>query len=255
MNKRREAKLPGYFRTRSGCYLSQIVSRGNPSQARMPLQLRLKYAALIVGFCIYTPNLLHARTQGPSTSTEIVKMRLAGQRFCIPRNYIWALEEKPKGEIDRTGINLHAKFPEMEGMTESTRKLFWSTPGTRPVVHILLSEDLRDSHHLTEQRQHDWLKTADPEESVGEIRRYRLPPWRGLDPKRHELVLLGQGDSAELMTCKRFEPGRFPNCNIMKPYPEKLYYKVTFFREYLPQAREVREGTERLLQSFQSNCH
>lgn len=175
--------------------------------------------------------------------------------FCIPRNYYSALDEKPGGVIDHDGANLHAKFPEMEGMTEGTRKLFRSTPGTKPVLNILLSEDLRGSHRDSVQRQRAWMATQTPEETNGEMRRFSFPPWRGLDPKRHEMVMLGQGDSAEMLTCARKGAYPSPNCNIMKPYPEKLYYKVTFFREYLPQAREVREGTERLLQSFQSNCH
>lgn len=212
-------------------------------------------AALLIGAELSFPGITHARTQGPSTSTEIVRMRIAGQMFCIPRNYIWALDEKPKGEIDRTGINLHAKFPEMAGMTEGTRKLFWSTPGTKPVLNILLSEDLLDSHRGYVNRQRDWLATQTPEETNDEMRRFPFPHSQGLDPKLHDLVLLGQGDSAELMTCKRSAPGRYPNCFIMNPYQEKLSYKVTFFREYLPQAKEVREHTERLLQSFQSNCH
>lgn len=200
------------------------------------------------------PGQSHAGTQGPSTSTEMVRMRIAGQMFCIPRNYIWSLDKNPDGVIDRDGINLHFKYPEMTGMTAQTRKLFWSTPGSRPVVHAVLSEDLRGSHRDFVQRQRDWLLTQTPVATTENLKIFASPSWAVTDSKRNELILVNQNDASELLSCKKSEPGRFPNCYIMKPYPEKLYYEVTFFRDYLPQAIDIRERTEHLIQSFQTNC-
>lgn len=182
----------------------------------------------------------------PTASEELVYLRIAGVRYAIPENYF---RDPPIGcDTEERALLLRVLLPNFEGWSLEKDEQFVGSPGEpRMWMNILLVSVPRPN---MDGRFQAFARGADP---GGDH-----PVWDGLlhTKNRHGddvYFTRERGRVTFLMVCSTMQRFPFPSCQQHSIY-RGAPVQATFGREHLASWRDIRQGTEDLLDAFVRNA-
>lgn len=201
---------------------------------------------------------------GISSDSNIANLTIADKHFAIPKNYIWAKQDWKGGE--RTGTNLHAVLPEMEGYSELKKVLFM--PGSQEFVRILLrakglpglnppvgvtSKQLYTAHviyngNIVKEEKLDNRLTrqyvADGKMGSGE----HATPY---DVHAHyEVYTARYGDEFYWVQCVPEGKVIYPSCNTTFFYSDHILVRYSFSKKQLSNWKQIDQKVKKLISEF-----
>jgi hypothetical protein len=207
--------------------------------------------SLFVLVYYFLPNPVSLIEERPSPSTQIdrVSVRVGGQAFRIPANYLVYASAR-KGGIRRE-IDIAASLPDFHGYSDAERTLFSANGSTSPIVHIKIRED---SYNVQESARFARVylnQVVDPRGIAGS---YGLTQYQFRDDSgyRGEDLFVGRDAGAlVVLLCER-PAVDVPRPNCLRDYPlgDGAALSYRFKRASLPKWRDIARGVTRLIASF-----
>jgi hypothetical protein len=187
----------------------------------------------------------------PTDQSTLVKLKVRGQAFAIPANYIQNSAAQAGGE--QQTVALAALFPSWQGYSSAEARLFASNGPDSPIVRLSLHADANPLYAPARLSRIYWPYVVDPEgtTSLFGLTSYRFAENSGY--AREDLFVGRQNGELLLFLCE--QPSQdlpSPNCIATdQPIGKSVSLSYRFKRTYLARWRELSSGVNTLMARFQ----
>jgi hypothetical protein len=208
--------------------------------------------SLFVLVYYFLPNPVSLIEERPSPSSQIdrVSVRVGGQAFRIPANYLVYASAR-KGGVRRE-IDIAASLPDFHGYSDAERTLFNASGSTSPIIHIKIREEPYEVTETARLARVYLGQVADPRGTAGS---YGLNQYQFRDDSgyRGEDLFVGHDAGATVVLLCERPAVDVPSPNCLRDYPlaggAALSYR--FKRARLSGWRDIARGVLRLIASFE----
>jgi hypothetical protein len=204
---------------------------------------------LLIYLAPTAPSLFEEQVS-PTSRSDIITLKVGGRALHIPANYLEYERARQGG--DRREIALYALLPEMTGWSNWEAQSFTDNSADSPVVELRIRQDnlnLSEADRLQRVYMGYILNPRGTEGPYG-LRQYAF---RGDSGYHNEDLFVGESDTGLLvMRCVRLGPDvTSPNCmrDMQVARGVSLFYR--FKRAHLSKWREIDEGMDKLIASFE----
>jgi hypothetical protein len=186
----------------------------------------------------------------PTSRSDIITVKVNGRALHIPANYLEYESARQGG--DRREIALYALLPEMTGWSNWEAQSFTDNGVDSPVVEMRIRQDnlnLSEADRLQRVYMGYVLNPRGKEGPFG-LRQYAF---RGDSGYHDEDLFVGESDTGLLLIrCVRLRPNvTSPNCMRDVPVARGVSLFYRFKRAHLSKWREIDEGVDKLIASFE----
>jgi len=188
----------------------------------------------------------------PTDQSTLVKLRVQGQVFTIPANYIQNSAAQAGGE--QQTVALAALFPSWQGYSGAEARLFAGNGPDSPIVRLSLHADANPLDAPARLSRIYWPYVVNPEDtgSFFGLTSYRFAENSGY--ARQDLFVGRRDGELLLFLCE--QPSQdlpSPNCLATdQPIGKSVSLSYRFKRTYLARWRELSSGVNTLMARFQS---
>jgi len=212
--------------------------------------LILAGVSLLIVFLIFIIYLQYSTMRaldfgyGTTTDLQKVDIEIAGQRYEIPKAFIWYRPNLRGGQ--QSGVAMHALLPEFKPYSKETEAEF-KRRGHGRVISIHLAE--RGSYMSAERLFETMLKDAVGGEVEGPFgfRMYRLSsPWN-----TDLLFRYLEDGSLYFVKCKSIESALSPSCSRTIYLGDDHRVEYTYSRDYLEDRQEIDAGVLGFIKGFE----
>jgi hypothetical protein len=204
---------------------------------------------LLIYLAPSAPNLFQEQVS-PTSRSDTIALKVGGHAFHIPANYLEYQSARQGG--DRREVALYALLPGMSGWSNWDAHTFTDNSADSPVVEMRIRQDdlnLSEADRLKRVYMGYILNPRGTEGPYG-LRQYAF---RGDSGYHNEDLFVGQTDTGPLvMRCVRLGPDvTSPNCMRDMPVARGVSLFYRFKRAHLSKWREIGEGVDKLIASFE----
>ena len=188
----------------------------------------------------------------PTDQSSLVTLRIAGQAFTIPANYIQNSVARGGGE--QQAVNLAALFPSWEGYSDAQARLFADNRPDSPVVRLSLRADSNPLDAPSRLARIYQPYVTDPKGAAGPFGLIQYGFAENSGYEREELFAGERDGKLMLFLCERPAPELpSPNCLATdQPFGRSLSLSWRFKRAYLARWRELSSGVNALATRFEN---
>jgi hypothetical protein len=223
----------------------------------MKLRVHL-FLVLLVGLVTLTCYQGVLANSSDVSGQEIVNIEIDGNRFAIPKGYMWYEGAWKGGKV--SGVNLWALLPDMQPRTENNKSEFDGPGGYRGVVGILLS---RINKAVSSQEGAGWPAKRKRLSFDWKVKEFTQGP--SFDGpygfkmyKGNKIAAWGEllfrtmpDDSLYFIACDQDGGVPFPSCSAEVYLSDKLYVRYTFGKPYLKDWQVIDQKVRQLIHSFE----
>ena len=188
----------------------------------------------------------------PTDQSTLVKLRVQGQGFTIPANYIQNSAARAGGE--QTSVTVAALFPSWRGYSDGEARLFAGNAADSPVVRLSLRADANPLGTPDRLARIYQPYIRDPAGTPGTfgLTQYGFAENSGYEGQD---LFAGEKDGKlTLFLCEQPSPELpSPNCLATdQPLGKSVSLSWRFKRAYLARWRELSSGVDSLMARFQA---
>jgi hypothetical protein len=186
----------------------------------------------------------------PTDLSTLVKLKVRGQAFAIPANYI---QNSAQAGGEQQTVALAALFPSWQGYSGAEARLFAGNEADSPIVRLSLHADANPLDAPARLSRIYWPYISDPEGMASPfgLTTYRFAKKSGY--AREDLFVGRLNGKLLLFLCEQPSqelPG--PNCLATdQPIGKSVSLSYRFKRTYLARWRELSSGVNTLMARFQ----
>lgn len=194
------------------------------------------------------PNFLEEQVQ-PTSSTDLVDLKVHGLKFWIPANYLQYESTRHGGT--HKDLALFALLPDMAGWSNWEASNFTGNAPDSPVIYLLIREEAVNLSEADRLARIYMAYVTDPEGAPGPygLRQYNFRADSGY---RNEDLFVGQtANGPEVLRCVR--PSATvpsPSCLRDLPIGHAVALSYRFKRQHLARWWEIGDGVTRLIAAF-----
>ena len=222
----------------------------------IPLGVFLVTAALSAMFLLLylapsAPSLFEEQIS-PSSRGDIIKLRVQGHKLYIPANYLEYESARQGGE--HREIKLFAILPEMTGWSNWEAQTFTDNSADSPIVFMLIRDDklnLSESDRLKRVYM-GYVTTPHGVPGPFDLTQYEFREDSGY---HNEDLFVGETAKGPMvLRCVRFSPDvQNPSCLRDITIARGVSMSYRFKRAHLSKWREIGDGLDKLIASFQKS--
>ena len=216
-------------------------------------------ACLFFIWLTWIEKLNNSQSRAPTTDETPVSVIIGGERFAIPRNYIWSpVSELRNGQT--SGVNLHALLPNLTAPSKATVERF-KAPGWGDKITIVVRTQRMEGDANTVN-----AASMNPRETFERFVRgatnqadfnyglHRLTAPRATDQTKD--VFVGKKETGEFhwLLCSRPKEVVAPSCSSQIDLSKHVAVLYTFSIEYLGNWKQIDSDVAALIRSFQKQA-
>jgi len=228
------------IRKRSGWWIPLVV---------FLVTFALSAIILLIYLAPSAPSLFEEQVS-PTSRGDIVTLQVHGRKFHIPANYLQYESLRQGGT--RREIALFALLPDMNGWSNWEAQTFAGNAPNSPVIYVLIHDE---KLNLTEADRLNRVYMGYVTNPRGETGEFGLRHYKFRQDSGYHAEDLFVGDTANgpmVLRCVRLSSDvPSPSCLRDMPVASGVSLSYRFKRAHLAQWREIGDGVDRLLASFQ----
>lgn len=220
----------------------------------VPLAVLVVTAILSALFLIFylapAPSSLIEEHPSPTSLTNRVRLTVGRLALSVPANYLAYANARQGGDL--AIVELYAKYPKFEGFSEGQSQAFAGSGANSPIIHILVHKDrfILDEAERLKRVYLGYVVQDGRNQGPYGLEQYAFGDDSGY---RDEDLFVGQTKSGPVvMRCTRISRQvTNPNCLRDERIANGVALSYRFKRTYLPEWREIAQGVNGLIRSFE----
>jgi hypothetical protein len=206
-------------------------------------------ALILLFYIIPSPPSLFEEQVNPTGRTDIIHLKVHGNSFYIPANYLEYKSARQGGE--KKEIALFAMMPDMDGYSSWEAGTFTGNATDSPIVYLLIDDEPVNLTEADRLQRIYMAYVANPKGTQGPfgLTQYMFHDDTGY---RREDLFVGTTDAGPVvLRCVRFsQEVPSPSCLREMPIAHGVKLSYRFKRAQLARWREISDGVNRLIKSF-----
>ena len=189
---------------------------------------------------------------GPTESTELVRFNFIDRTYAVQRNYQPSFFFKDDAH-NLGSFSVRALLPDFAPYSKARHEEWFALGRSAPHMEILLSESAGT------MRPDEWVRlrlkyAVDPNGQPGPagLRRYDM---RKGSPTFFDIVYVPEKPGDVILIGCTIHDGEMTGCWMDATYDDAANLKIVFNSHFLPDWRQIMDGTRRLLKTFQTQAH
>jgi hypothetical protein len=179
-------------------------------------------------------------------SSVLLEYAIGGDKFVIPRNYIW--DETAVANLSIQHVNMQTIYPSMEPYTERTKEIFYEAGWSKGEVSFYIATT---NVNNTGQKNIDFITSANNYNFVKSS--YAFDVYSISYDSSHQIFMARENDEiVRAFRCGKEEYLPYPSCSTRINYMPSVVLKYSFSKKLLNEWQEIEIEIFTLINGFKA---